>query len=220
MNRRGFYRSVVGLVMGLPILSSTSFAQRTRRRERELQPQPEREPASRGLDPFIGEVILFAGNFAPRGWAFCNGQLLQISSNQALFSIIGTIYGGDGRTTFGLPDLRGRVPVQPGTGPGLTTRQLGQRGGAESVALAASQMPSHSHTVQAFPGDPNSASPIGKVPSFSSAPGFADPTGDPNHILAANAVSSEGGGQAHENMQPFLGLNYIIALVGVFPSRS
>ncbi len=134
--------------------------------------------------PYLGEVNIFAGNFAPRGWAFTHGQLLPINQNQALFAILGTTYGGDGRTTFALPDLRGRAPVGPRQGPGLTNRQLGERSGVENVALSESQIPSHNHT----------------LPS----------SGD---------TGNTGGGQPHNNMQPYLGLNYNIQTTGVFPSQ-
>jgi microcystin-dependent protein len=169
------------------------------------------------MDPFIGEIRLFAGSFAPRDWVFCDGQLMQVAQNTALFSILGTTYGGDGRTTFALPDLRGRVPVHPGTGPGLTTRQLGQKAGAETAGLTIDQMPAHGHRVTASDTRGDSADPANNVPA-----------GDPDMpyiasgatAMAADMVQQAGGGQDHANMQPFLGLNYIIALVGIYPSRS
>jgi len=141
-------------------------------------------------DPYIGEVGLFAGNFAPRGWAFTDGQLMSISQNEALFSILGTTYGGDGRTTFGLPDLRGRAAMGPRTGPGLTPRTLGQKIGVENVTLTTAQMPSHNHELWTGLGHPAN-----------------DDTGD------------TGGGQSHDNMQPSMALNYIIAMQGTYPSR-
>ena len=160
------------------------------------------------MDPLLGMIVLFAGNFAPRGWAFCNGQLLSIAQNTALFSILGTTYGGDGRTTFALPDLRGRVPLHAGasTGPGLSHRELGERGGSESVALTGAQLPPHQHTLQAAPeanGDP--------------AGGILAAATDEKRGQTVTGVA--GGGQPHDNMQPYLGLNYIIALQGIFPSR-
>jgi microcystin-dependent protein len=170
-------------------------------------------------DPFIGEIILFAGNFAPRGWAFCEGQLLSIASNSALFSILGTTYGGDGRTTFALPDLRGRVPLGPGTGPGLSTRALGQRSGQENVTLTTGQLPSHTHTANAHAGNGSSDNPTGLLPAQNPA-GIPEYAAGANAALAANAIGNTGSSQAHNNMQPFLGLNYIIALVGTFPSRN
>lgn len=114
-------------------------------------------------DPFVGEIRMFAGNFAPRQWAFCNGQLMAISQNDALFSLLGTIYGGDGRSSFGIPDMRGRIPMHWGTGPGLTPRPIGQKMGVESVALTANQIPSHSHTMQASTDSVSSVNPTGTV---------------------------------------------------------
>jgi microcystin-dependent protein len=170
-------------------------------------------------DPFIGQVILFAGNFAPRGWAFCDGQLLSISSNSALFSILGTTYGGDGRTTFGLPDLRGRVSMHPGSGPGLSTRRLGERAGTETYTLNNNEVPAHSHGVAASSGHGDSSSPVDKFPAVSSA-GIGIYASSKDATMGAGAISPSGGSQAHGNVQPSLGLNYIIALVGVFPSRN
>lgn len=167
--------------------------------------------------PYIGEIRMFAGNFAPAGWALCNGQLLAVSSNDALFSLIGTTYGGDGRTTFGLPEMRGRIAVHAGSSPGGSTYQLGARSGAERVTLTTPQLPSHSHT------------PLGQ-----SANGSAAPTGgfwaasttqniysDQAPALDMNpaAIANTGGGQPHENMMPCLGINFIIALFGIYPSR-
>jgi microcystin-dependent protein len=170
-------------------------------------------------DPFIAEIKIFAGNFAPRGWAFCNGQLLPIAQNTALFSLIGTTYGGDGRTTCGLPNLQGRAPMHPGRGPGLTARRLGERAGAEQVTLTENQLGSHTHPLRALDDDPNSDSPALGVPASTGDPAFAEPSG-----LVAMApdtlAASTGGNQPHANVQPFLVLNFIIALVGLYPSRS
>lgn len=180
-----------------------------------------------GLEPFIGEIILFAGNFAPRGWALCDGQLLNINQNDALFAIIGTTYGGDGRTTFGLPDLRGRVAVHPGTGPGLTRRRLGERGGEEEHDLNLAELPPHSHPASATA---RCSSQTGTSDSPADAYWASSKEGDlpyrsnQNSTLAEDAVGvsvrDAGGGRPHNNMQPYTGLNYIIALVGVFPSRA
>ena len=170
-------------------------------------------------EPFIAEIRIFAGNFAPRGWAFCNGQLLPIAQNTALFAIVGTTYGGDGRTTLGLPDLRGRAPMHPGRGPGLTSRRLGERGGVENVTLNLSQLPNHNHRIQATnalatTGAPNNAT----LANTNGTLRYGDPT-DPES-LASEVIASAGGNQAHENMQPWLALNFIIALQGLFPSRN
>ena len=181
-------------------------------------------------DPFIGQITMFAGNFAPRSWAFCDGQLLQISQNAALFSILGTTYGGDGRTTFGLPDLRGRVAMGPRTGPGLTPRTLGQKAGAENVTLAPTQIPPHTHvatsTANAVAPGGNSNDAVNNF--WADDVGVSSGTyhsGPANATMNAGAVqttiaNNTGGGQDHTNVQPFLCVNYIIALVGVFPSRN
>jgi microcystin-dependent protein len=172
-------------------------------------------------EPFIAEIRIFAGNFAPRGWAFCDGQLLPISQNTALFSLIGTTYGGDGRTTTALPDLQGRAPMHPGRGPGLTDRRLGEKVGTETVTLSEAQMPNHNHTLngvqrpaqQDDPGDtffPGVT--VGATPYQSSANNLVD--------MANQALVNAGGSQAHNNMQPYMAINYIIALVGLYPSRS
>lgn len=171
-------------------------------------------------DPFIAEIKIFAGNFAPRGWAFCDGQLLQISQNTALFSLVGTTYGGDGRTTFGLPDIQGRLVMGPGSGPGLTPRLLGERAGAETATLGASQLPSHTHpAVGAHPVPADDDDPQGKA--LAATPG-ANVYGAPASLvdMASDSLTTTGGTDAHSNMQPYLALHYIIALVGLFPSRS
>ncbi len=182
------------------------------------------------MEPFIGQVMLFAGNFAPRNWAFCNGQLLPISQNTALFSLLGTTYGGDGRTTFALPDLRGRAAMHAGTGPGLTPRPLGQRSGTETVVLSETQIPSHFHSIAGTASIQVGAE--GKGVALHDSPtnnflgsitdGYRD-TGS-GATMNANAIGgttgNTGGSQAHNNMQPFLVLNYIIALQGIFPSRN
>ncbi|ACL59739.1 phage tail protein [Methylobacterium nodulans] len=179
-------------------------------------------------EPFIGEIILFAGNFAPRGWAFCNGQILSIAQNTALFSILGTTYGGNGQTTFALPDLRGRVPVSAGQGPGLSPYSLGQITGSETVTLIASQMPAHTHSVAAdaaagtvdSPNGANLAKPITAVRPATAVNGYT--SGNPTEpvTLAPATIGVAGGSQPHNNLQPTLALNYIIALEGIYPSRN
>lgn len=172
------------------------------------------------MEPFIGEIRIFAGNYAPRGWALCQGQLLPIAQNQALFALLGTIYGGDGRTTFALPNLAGRIPINQGTGPGLSPRPIGQAGGAETVTISVQEMPSHSHVANCSNAGSNQASPVGNF--WSTDPGGN--TGAYNNTagsqMAATAIGNTGGGQAHNNVQPFLVINYIIAIQGIFPSRS
>lgn len=162
-------------------------------------------------EPFVAEIKMFAGNFAPRGYAFCDGQLVPVSQNTALFSLVGTTYGGDGRTTFALPDLRGRSPVHPGQGPGLSDRRLGQKGGAENVTLAVHQMPAHQHVIQ---GKVLGTGQRGTPVYGNDSPGVELGTGP----LDATAESA-GGSQPHDNMPPFLCVNFIIAMVGIFPSR-
>lgn len=178
-------------------------------------------------EPFIGEIRIFAGNFAPRGWAFCDGQLLPIAQNTALFSIVGTTYGGDGRTTLGLPNLQGRTPVHAGTGPGLTNRRLGQQGGVQDVTLTQAQMPAHTHATAAAAGNlvattnpPNTADPRGNWLAAADVFGSDPPNVDMSTDLFGDDISATGGGQAHTNMPPYLALNFIIALQGLFPSRN
>ena len=171
-------------------------------------------------EPFVGEIRMFAGNFAPRSWAFCDGQLLAISQNDALFSLLGTIYGGDGRTTFGLPDMRGRIPIHAGSGPGLSPRSLGSKGGLEKVTLSVNQLPSHSHAARALDKPGDSGKPQNRYwAATSSSPSFysADPA---NETMDPNALLAKGGSQSHSNLMPFLCVHFIIALFGVYPSRN
>ena len=174
------------------------------------------------MDPLIAEIKLFGGNFAPRGWAYCDGQLLSIASNQALFSILGTTYGGDGRTTFALPDLRGRAPIAPGTGPGLTNHQLGQRGGTESSTLNVTNLPAHTHSMNASNDTASVGSPASNSLGTAARGGTVLPyaLGAANQVAMGSTTGSAGGNIPFNNMQPYLALNYIIALVGIFPSRN
>lgn len=173
------------------------------------------------MDPFIGQIVSFAGDFAPRGWAYCNGQLQAISSNSALFSILGTTYGGDGRTTFALPDLRGRAAVHPGTGPGLSTIKLGERGGAEYHTLTIAEMPSHNHfgVLKVSTAAPDDDTP-GSGVSIGASEIFAD--GAATTALANGSVQTNntGGQQQFYIRNPFESVNFIIALFGTYPSRS
>lgn len=169
-------------------------------------------------EPFIGQITLFAGNFAPRGWAFCDGQEISIAQNTALFSILGTTYGGNGQTTFKLPDLRGRVPLHPGQGPGLTNRSLGENGGTQQVKLEVGHIPAHAHPVRATSTAANSNNPTGNLPALAEGRNIYGANG--NTQMASGMIRTTGGGQGHSNMQPWLGLNYIIALEGIFPARN
>jgi microcystin-dependent protein len=170
-------------------------------------------------EPFVGEIRMFAGNFAPVGWAFCDGQLLAVSQNDALFSLLGTIYGGDGRTTFGLPDLRGRIPIHAGSGPGLSPRTLGAKAGAERVTVTVDQLPAHNHaSLHASPDLANAANPIGNLPARSTAVDVYVNEA-PSVDLASGSVGTTGGSQSHGNLQPFLCVNFIVALFGIYPSR-
>jgi microcystin-dependent protein len=168
-------------------------------------------------DPFIAEIKIFAGNYAPRGWALCNGQLLPVSQNTALFSLIGTTFGGDGRTTTALPNLQGRAPMHPGNGPGL---RLGQRGGAETATLSQNQVPIHNHAMVGYSNleaaNPTSTRGLGGANWYAPAAADGSDVVDMDADVLGGPV---GGGQVHDNVQPFLALNYIIALIGVYPSR-
>ncbi len=171
------------------------------------------------MNPFIGMITMFAGNFAPRDWAFCSGQLLAISQNTALFSILGTTYGGDGQTTFALPDLRGRFAMHPGNGPGLTPRQLGQKGGNENTTLTAANMPNHSHPTSVAVSSETGEEPTSTTFLSSHAGAFNEDT-NPGAFLEGVTSGAVGNNQSYSNTQPFTCVNYIIALFGTFPSRN
>jgi len=172
-------------------------------------------------EPFLAEIRIFAGNFAPRSWAFCDGQLLPIANNTALFSLIGTIYGGDGRTTTALPNLQGRVPMHPGHGPGLTSRRLGQMVGVERITLNEAQIPSHTHTARGTSGSGNISEPTNASSIASAGADRLYSTEITSNLvdMAFESMSTTGGSQPHDNMQPYLTLNFIIALQGLYPSR-
>lgn len=173
-------------------------------------------------DPFVAEIRIFPFNFAPRGWAWCDGQLLPLSQNTALFSLLGTTYGGNGKSNFALPDLQGRAPMHPGQGPGLSLHDLGETGGSETVSLLESEIPSHSHAMRAsndasttnVPGGATVARPFGRGNNL-----FA--TGSANIVpMAPEALAPAGGDQPHNNLQPYLTFYFCIALQGVFPPRT
>lgn len=171
-------------------------------------------------NPFVAEIRIFPFNFAPRGWAFCNGQLLPISQNTALFSLLGTTYGGDGKSTFALPDLQGNAPMHPGQGPGLSLHDLGEVSGTATVTLLQTETPAHPHALRAGADPSNAQAPNNQVILSRSAGGSAyNPTATGLTQMNALGLSLAGGGLPHNNMQPFLTLNFCIALQGVFPAR-
>jgi microcystin-dependent protein len=176
------------------------------------------------MEPFIAEIKMFAGNFAPQGWALCNGQLMSIAQNTALFSLIGTTYGGNGQTTFALPDLRGRMAVHAGQGPGLTPYTLGEVKGVENVTLLSTQMPIHTHSATGNSGNAELGSPAGGVwaapVDSTGAAGAGYTTQPPNAPMSPAAIGTAGGSQPFSVIQPLLCVNFIIALVGIFPSRN
>ena len=168
--------------------------------------------------PFVGEIRMFGGNFAPAGWAFCSGQLMPISENDTLFTLIGTTYGGDGQSTFGLPDLQGRLPMHMGTGPGLTTRTIGEMGGVETVTLTVNQIPIHTHAPQSDANNGNQATPQNRVWAGAAASRYSSsaPNLAMNNTLGGNA----GGSQPHDNLMPYLAISFIISLFGIFPTQN
>ncbi|PSJ65699.1 phage tail protein [Kumtagia ephedrae] len=177
------------------------------------------------MAPYVGEIRIFAGNFAPAGWLFCQGQTVSISEYEALFQLIGTTYGGDGQETFDLPNLASRVPIHMGTGPDGTTYQLGEMDGVESVTLTTQQIPIHSHPPVASTSSATSPSPAGQVIALPAAPpSVVNPllfgTDPPQVPLSPASIAPTGGSQPHENMQPYLCINYIISMYGVFPSQT
>lgn len=171
-------------------------------------------------EPFVAEIRIFAANFAPRNWAFCDGQLLPISQNTALFSLIGTTYGGDGRTTMGLPNLQERAPMHSGNGPGLTQRYQGQSGGSSTHTLTEVEMTAHTHTISGTT-DPGNRGEVSPSSRYAVSPlGDKQYAASPAEPMAATAILPGGSGQPHNNMPPYLALNFIIALAGTYPSRS
>ena len=172
-------------------------------------------------DPFLAEIRIFPFNFPPTGWAWCNGQLMPLSQNTALFALLGTTYGGDGKSTFALPDLRGRAPMHPGQGPGLSPYDLGQSGGADAVPLIEAEMPAHSHNLMANAADPaNVQGPSPEVVLARSSPFIykALPVNDAAP-MAGQAIAPSGGSLPHNNLQPYLTVSFCIALQGIFPPR-
>lgn len=171
------------------------------------------------MNAYLGEIRIFAFNFAPKGWAFWNGQLLSIQSNTALFSLIGTYYGGNGTTTFALPNLQSSIPIHQGQGQGLSPYNIGQQGGNEAVTLNSQQMPQHNHNMNVFNG-PAGTNRAGGGYLADSSSGNVYTTGNPNGTLNANAVTFAGNSQPHSNIQPYLTLNFCIATTGIYPPRN
>lgn len=171
------------------------------------------------MDPFVAEIRIFPFNFSPRGWAFCDGQLLPLSQNTALFSLLGTIYGGNGKSNFALPDLQGRAPMHPGQGPGLSLHDLGETGGSETVSLLESEIPSHSHTMNGVNDSGLQFGPEGALTARANIY-KSTPAGNTLVNMSVNMLTPSGGDQPHNNLQPYLTLHFCIALQGVFPPRT
>jgi microcystin-dependent protein len=169
-------------------------------------------------DPFVAEIRMFGFSFPPKGWAFCNGQLLPLSQNTALFSLLGTVYGGDGKSTFALPNLQGSVPMQPGQGPGLSARYLGEMSGSEFITLIESEIPNHTHSLVSSESDANSRVPTNRMPAGGVGVGAYAPLANTT-TMALNAASVAGGSLPHNNLMPTLAVNFCIALQGTFPPR-
>lgn len=220
--RRNFMRNSVGTIFSLGLLAGAGNAfAGIKSKTGYIYVKPNGEIINDYMpqdasQPLIGSIMMAGFNFAPINWLLCNGQLVSISENEVLFELIGTTYGGDGVTTFGLPDLRGRIPVHQGQGPGLSNYVLGQSGGAENVTLTVNQIPSHNHALLASTTSGSAASPSGDYIGLN-ADGIASYGTSSNGNLNTGSIQSQGGSQSHENMQPFLTVNFSIAMYGIFP---
>ena len=213
--RRGFMKKLIATAAGITILSDIMKGadDKNKNKTNNIYPSPA------GTAPYLGEIALFAFNFAPKGWAQCNGQILSISQNQALFSLLQTNYGGNGVNTFALPDLRGRVAVSFGQGAGLSNYTIGQMSGTENVTLITSQIPQHTHTLAASSSTGNSPSPSGNYPALNSEGVLQYSTHAPDTSMNVGIIGLAGGNLPHTNLQPYLVLNYCIAMVGDFPPQ-
>lgn len=176
------------------------------------------EAEVQSTEPYLGEIMLISFGFAPRHWALCNGQLLPIIQNQALFSLLGTTYGGNGQTTFALPDLRGRVAIHHGQGPGLSSRTLGERAGEQAHTLTVLELPAHTHVARASSAAGTSAAPSGAVVPARNPAQIPEWGATASTTMGPGVIAAAGGSQAHQNLQPYLTLNYVIALQGIFPA--
>ena len=218
LGRRSFLTKAIGFLAGSTLIGGAAkvFAKASGQQLSSTSGAPKQVDF---LNPAIGQIIMFAGNYAPTGWALCDGSLLSIQQYTALFSILGTTYGGNGTSNFGLPDLRGRVPIGFGQGAGLTSRALGEMGGEEAHTLAVGEIPSHSHPVNVDASAGTSATPVNNLPAVNSE-GIQHYGSVASGAMDAGAIGNTGGSQAHNNMQPYLAINYVIALTGIFPARS
>ena len=172
------------------------------------------------MDPFVAEIRIFPFNFAPKGWAFCDGQILPLSQNTALFSLLGTTYGGDGKSNFALPNMQGNAPMHPGQGPGLSLHDLGETGGSDTVSLLVSEIPSHSHQLRADTADPADTNVVSPNASLAVSTGGTLYQTSFTSFMSGQALAPAGGDQPHNNLQPYLTLNFCIALQGVYPPRT
>ncbi len=214
-NRRRFLAKTLGVLAGTSLIGGVAkaFAQIG---QKTVTSSGGQKPLTVAY-PYLGEIMMFAGNFAPSGWAFCNGSLVSISSNTALFSLLGTMYGGDGVTSFALPDFRGRVPIHAGTGSGLSSYAVGQHGGEETHTLVTNEMPSHNHAANADVSNGTSPSPSNNLPAVNSE-GIEHYGSTQNGSMNANAIGATGGSQPHNNIQPYLTVTFCIATAGTYPS--
>lgn len=208
-SRRGFLGDFAKLIGGTAILASVA----------NLFSSNKVNAEATAVEPYLGQIMLVPYNFAPRDWAFCHGQLLPINGNEALFSLLGTNYGGDGRTTFGLPDLRSRVPIGEGQAPGLPNYNLGTRGGEPTVTLTTNQLPAHNHSLNVNLAGGNNDSP-GENYMAHNSEGIKHYSNSAGSLANDGSIANTGSNLAHNNMQPYIALNYVIATVGVFPPRN